>query len=103
MGSERQKRDRSVRLRGRGLQPLRHFIQARVPGGREGGRGLERSTISNDPQGNPLLSAEAQMPLRAALKRPAYVVQIHTPQNPMPVVLERAFARAGGAGDRGSA
>lgn len=51
---------------------------------------LERSTTSNDAQGNPLLFAEAQMPLRAILKRPTYVVQIDTPQNPMPVVLLNA-------------
>jgi hypothetical protein len=73
----------------------------------EKGRGLERSTISNDPQGNPLLFAEAQMPLTAALKRPAYVVQIHTPQNPMPVVFlsalspERAVLEIEGAFVRG--
>jgi len=56
---------------------------------------LERSTISDDPQGNPLLFAEAQMPLRAVLKRPAYVVQIDTPQNPMPVVFLNARSPEG--------
>lgn len=60
---------------------------------------LARSTDSNDPQGNPLLFAETHLPLRAVLKRPAYVVQIDTPQNPMPVVFLKARSPEGAALD----
>lgn len=56
---------------------------------------LERSTVSNDSQGNPLLFARAQMPLRAVLKRPAYVVEIDTPQNAMPVAFLNARSPEG--------